>query len=157
MSKKILWIIIVVLLSVLIALAVKFVVLGSTAKAEDGRTQVLLDESERDQVLVEMRQLLASTQQITEGLAEHDMKKVAAAASEVGMNATKTMDVRLKAKLPIDFKKLGFATHQAFDDIATMATEKKSESHIQMKLAETMNNCVACHSSFQLPILNFKH
>lgn len=154
MSKQILWVIIVVLLSVLLAIVVKFVFLGSTAIAEDGRVQVLLDAGERDQVLGDMRRFLATTQQIVEGLSEHNMTKIETAASAVGMQATQKVDMRLKAKLPIAFKQLGFATHRAFDDIATMAKEKQGESRIQIKLADTMNNCVACHSSYQLPVLS---
>ncbi|MDQ6952424.1 MAG: hypothetical protein Q9M15_02740 [Mariprofundaceae bacterium] len=151
--KRTPWVIVAVLLTIIIGFAVKFMVLGSTATAEDGRTQVLLNTSERAQVLGEMRQLLASTQQVVEGLSEQDLKKVVEAASKVGMQATSTMDVTLKAKLPMDFKKLGFATHQAFDDIARMAQEGKSVQAIQAKLARTMNQCVACHASFQLPVL----
>jgi len=153
MSKKILWAIIIALLSVIIAFAVKFIVLGSTDTATDGRTQVLLTTSERAQVLGEMRHLLESTQQIVEGLSENNMDKVREAASAVGMQATSTMDVTLKAKLPMDFKQLGFATHQAFDDIAAMADKKLAVQTIQAKLAATMNQCVACHSSFQLPVI----
>ena len=88
-----------------------------------------------------------------EGLSEQDLKKVVEAASKVGMQATSTMDVTLKAKLPLDFKKLGFATHQAFDDIANMAKNGQSVQAIQAKLARIMNQCVACHASFQLPVL----
>jgi len=153
MSKNILWGIIIILLAIMIAFGIKFVFLGSTAKVEDGRTQVLLSVGERDLVLAEMRQLLVSTQQVMEGLSESNMKKVEVAAREVGMQATSTMDVTLKAKLPMAFKQLGFSTHKAFDMIADMARSKASPQDIQSKLAETMNQCVACHSSFQLPIL----
>jgi len=153
MSKGVLWTVIAILLAVIVGFGFKFMVLGSTATAEDGRIQVLLNVAERAQVLGEMRQLLASTQQIVEGLSENDAKKIAEAASEVGMQATTTMDVTLKAKLPMDFKKLGFATHQAFDDIANMAKSGKSVPAIQAKLASTMNQCVACHATFQLPVI----
>lgn len=151
------WVIVAILLTVIIGFAVKFMVLGSTETADDGRTQVLLTINERAQVLGEMRQLLASTQQVIEGLSEQDLDKVVEAASEVGMQATSTMDITLKAKLPMDFKKLGFATHQSFDDMARMAKEGKSVQAIQAKLARTMNQCVACHASFQLPVLNPPH
>ncbi len=160
-NTKTLWVIILVLTVVLAGIALKFIVLGSTSPANDGRTEVLLDAGERKLVLAEMRQLLSATQQITEGLADNHMNQIAAAASEVGMQATTTMDVRLKAKLPLAFKQLGFATHQAFDDIAAIASDAKQvaatggltevKTDIQRKLAETMNLCVACHSNYQLP------
>ncbi|MDX8407329.1 MAG: hypothetical protein R8L58_02975 [Mariprofundaceae bacterium] len=143
---------IVLLAAALAAIAVKFVVLGSTAPADDGRTGVLLESGERDLVLSEMRQLLAATQQISEGLADADMQQIVEAATAVGMQATSTMDVRLKARLPLAFKQLGFATHQAFDDIASMARERAEPRAIQKKLAQTMNNCLACHAAYQIPM-----
>jgi len=151
-NPKILWTLIVLLTAALTGIAVKFAVLGSTAPADDGRTQVLLDSGERDLVLAEMRQLLAAAQQISEGLADGDMQQIAEAATAVGMQATSTMDVRLKAKLPLAFKQLGFATHQAFDDIAGMARQQAEPRAIQKKLAESMNNCLACHAAYQIPM-----
>lgn len=148
------WILVLILSAALIGIGVKFVVLGSTSQAPDGRTAILLDGGERQLVLGEMRALLESTQQITEGMAAGDMQQVAQAASAVGMQATTTMDVKLKAKLPLDFKQLGFATHQAFDDIAALAAENAEPKRIQIKLADTMKNCIACHAGWQLPDTN---
>ena len=98
-----------------------------------------------------MRALLEASQQIVEALANSNLKAVATAATPAGSQAIITMDFRLKTKLPIDFKQLGFATHYAFDDIARMANEGKPAADIQRKLADTMQNCIACHASFQLP------
>ncbi|WP_038247265.1 cytochrome c [Ghiorsea bivora] len=152
MSKKVLWFVIVLLLAVIVGFAAKFMVLGSTQEgtAEDSRTVVVLNSVERAAVLSEMRALLEATQLVVEGLTERDMKQVAEAASAVGMQATSTMDVRLMAKLPLNFKRLGMSTHKAFDEIAALA-QTGDASKVQRKLAETMNNCVACHASFQIP------
>ena len=145
------WIAIGVLLALLAGGAFKVIVLGNTAKAEDGRTAILLEPAERLAVLDEMRLLLETTQTIVEALANDDLAAVEAAARPIGSAAIATVDFRLKAKLPLGFKKLGFGTHYAFDDIANMAAEGKQAKAIQIKLAETMNNCIACHSAFQLP------
>jgi len=145
------WIAITVLLAVIAGIGIKFIVLGNTTKGTDERTAVLLGESERRLVLEEMRGLLAATQQVVEGLSSGDMKQIDQAATAVGMQATSTMDVALKAKLPLEFKKLGFATHAAFDEIAAMARSGRDTASIQRKLADTMNNCIACHASFQIP------
>lgn len=145
------WVAIAVLSFVLIAVAVKFIVLGSTGKADDGRTAVLLESVERQQVLEEMRMLLESSQAIVEALADERMDDVAVAARKVGRAAVATVDMRLRAKLPLEFKKLGFATHDAFDDIADMAGRGDSAKAVQQKLAVTMNNCIACHAAYQLP------
>ncbi len=147
------WIAIGILGAVLIGIGVKFVVLGSTAKGDDGRTAVLLEPAERQAVLGEMRILLETAQTIIEALAQEDMETVETAARQVGKAAISTMDFRLRAKLPLEFKKLGFGTHYAFDDIADMAAAGKPAREIQLKVAETMNNCIACHASYQLPVM----
>ncbi len=145
------WITIGLLSAIILGAGFKFIVLGSTAKGDDGRTAVVLEPAERQAVLGEMRVLLETTQVIVEALANDDLPTVDKAARSVGSAAVSTMDFNLRAKLPLAFKKLGFGTHYAFDEIADMAKEGKPASAIQKKLAETMNNCIACHTSYQLP------
>ncbi|ATX81307.1 hypothetical protein Ga0123462_0432 [Mariprofundus ferrinatatus] len=145
------WIAISILVAILAGLVFKFVVLGSTEKGDDGRTAVILEPAERQAVLDEMRLLLETTQTVVEALANDDLAAVEAAARPIGSAAIATVDFRLRAKLPLEFKKLGFGTHYAFDDIADMAKAGEPSKAIQLKLVETMNNCIACHASFQLP------
>jgi len=145
------WIAIGVLIAVIAAIGVKFIVMGSTATGDDGRTAVLLDKAERKFILDEMQMLLATTQEIVEGLARNDMQQVEEAASSMGREAKDTVDFKLRAKLPLEFKKLGFATHDDFDQIAEMAQSNQPRESIQLRLAQTMNNCIACHAAFQLP------
>ena len=152
-STKPHWIAITILSLLLVAIGIKFVVLGNTKKADDGRTAVILEPVERQAVLGEMRTLLETIQTIVEALANEDLVAVEESARAVGKAAIQTVDFRLRAKLPLDFKKLGFGTHYAFDDIADMAKAKAPVKQIQLKLAETMNNCIACHASFQLPVV----
>jgi len=147
------WIAIGLLSAVLVAIGFKVLVLGSTAKADDGRTAVLLEPAERQAVLGEMRVLLETTQAIVEALANDDLATVEQSARSVGSAAIKTMDFKLRAKLPLEFKKLGFGTHYAFDEIADLANAGKPVKEVQQKVAATMNNCIACHASFQLPVL----
>lgn len=141
---------------ILAAGAFKVIVLGSTEKGEDGRTAVILEPAERQAVVEEMRLLLETTQAVVEALANDDLAAVEAAARPIGSAAIATVDFRLRAKLPLEFKRLGFGTHYAFDDIANMAQAGESRKAIQKKLAETMNNCIACHASFQLPAVTLK-
>jgi len=145
------WIAIGLLSALLVAGAFKVIVLGNTEPAEDGRTALILEPAERQAVLGEMRMLLEASQTIVEALANDDLATVEAAATPLGSAAIATVDFSLRAKLPIEFKKLGFGTHYAFDDIAKMAKEKQPAKQIQLKLADTMNNCIACHALYQLP------
>jgi len=145
------WIAIGILIAVIGAIGVKFVVLGSTEQGDDGRTAVILEPAERQAVLGEMRLLLETSQVIVEALANSDLKAVEDAATPLGSGAIATVDFALRAKLPLEFKKLGFGTHYAFDDIAKMAKEGKPAKEIQLVFANTMNNCIACHAMYQLP------
>jgi len=145
------WIAIGLLLAVIGAIGFKFVVLGNTEQGDDGRTAVILEPAERQAVLSEMRMLLEASQAIVEALANDDLHAVEKTARPLGASAIATVDFALRAKLPLEFKKLGFGTHYAMDDIADMAKEKKPAKEIQLKLAETMNNCIACHAMYQLP------
>ena len=122
-------------------------------QGEEGRTAVVLTPGERQAVLGEMRMLLETSQVIVEALANEDLAAVEAAARPLGSGAIATVDFALRAKLPIEFKKLGFGTHYAFDDIANMAKEGKPAKEIQLVFAQTMNNCIACHSMFELPLI----
>jgi len=148
------WIVIGVLLAVIAGIGIKIIVLGSTERGDDGRTAVILTPAERQAVLGEMRMLLESSQTIVEALANDDLAAVENTARPLGAGAIATVDFALRAKLPLEFKKLGFATHYAMDDIADMARDKRPAREIQLKLAETMNNCIACHALYQLPVSN---
>jgi len=144
------WIAIGILSIIILAAGIKFVVIGNTTQGDDGRTAVILEPTEKDAVLGEMRGLLEATQMIMEALANDDLKGVEAAATPLGSGAIATVDFALRAKLPLEFKKLGFGTHYAFDDIAKMAKEGKPAKAIQLKYVDMMNNCIACHAMYQL-------
>ena len=110
---------IVVLLLLVIAGGVyKFIFQGSVSESADGRTAIHLTAGERDIVLAEMRAFLESVQQITEGVTENDMKRVAESARIVGKAAQQAVPGTLMGKLPIEFKQLGFDTHAKFDQLA---------------------------------------
>ncbi|OIP99754.1 MAG: hypothetical protein AUK35_05960 [Zetaproteobacteria bacterium CG2_30_46_52] len=147
------WIAIGLLLAVIAGIGYKFIIVGSAMQGEEGRTAVVLTPGERQAVLGEMRMLLETSQVIVEALANEDLAAVEAAARPLGSGAIATVDFALRAKLPIEFKKLGFGTHYAFDDIANMAKEGKPAKEIQLVFAQTMNNCIACHSMFELPLI----
>ena len=121
MSKKCFGI--VVLLFLVIAGGIyKFIFQGSVSVNADGRTAIHLNSEERDLVLAEMREFLTSVQQITKGISENDMKLVVDYARKVGRAAQGEVPGTLMAKLPMQFKQLGFDTHTKFDQLA-MDTE----------------------------------
>ncbi|MBK9160428.1 MAG: hypothetical protein IPM27_02500 [Nitrosomonadales bacterium] len=127
-----------------------FFVRGNTAEGTDNRTAIVLQASERDLVLTEMRGLLGATHGILQGINSNDMKQVAAAARSAGMAAAADVNPTLLAKLPLPFKQLGMSVHHSMDDLATAAEAGKPAPEIMGMLTDTLSSCVACHDSWQL-------
>jgi len=151
MNKKCL-VVIALLLIVVAGGIYKFVFQGSVSVSNDGRVAIHLNSSERDLVLAEMRTFLTSVQQITQGVAESDMKRVAESARKVGMAAQGEVPGTLIGKLPIAFKKLGSDTHTRFDQLAMDAEALGDENHTLVQLSELMQNCVACHAGHRFEV-----
>ncbi len=145
-------VIIAVLVLVIVALAYKFIVSGSTAKGEDGRTAILFQAGERNLMLGEMREFVAALQAISDGLAREDMKAVARAARAVGTSKAGDVPLSMLAKLPIGFKSMAVSTHRGFDAIARDADAGAPPKHTLELLSGTLQNCVACHASYQVTI-----
>lgn len=147
---KLCWSISAILLVGLLLISYKFTLTGVVTPSTDGRQAILLEESERDLILGEMRMFLASVQKITQGLSENDVKIVVAAAREVGLAAQQEVPGSLMGKLPLPFKKLGFDTHKKFDALARDAKDLGDPQYVLEQLSTLMNNCVACHSTYRI-------
>lgn len=144
------WTIIGLLLLTIVGLVLKFVVLGRTGTASDGRVTILLEPSERAVVLNEMRQFLAGIQGMIEAADRGDAAAMAKIARPLGMAAAHNVPAGLAAKLPLEFKKLGHSVHGDFDRIA-MDVEAMNDPRLSLKqLGETMKKCVACHATYQI-------
>jgi len=122
------------------------------APSQDGRIRLALDSAERDYVLGEMRHLLMAVQTIVDATAAGEMTRVALEARKVGMadvkNIPPAIRARLIGKLPAEFRKLGFATHEAFDALALDAESLGDREHTLQQLAALMRRCVACHAAY---------
>lgn len=147
---KLCWLITGILILAIVAMGYKFMIAGSVAPASDGREALILEPAERDLVLTEMRMFLSSVQKITQALTEEDMETVVKAAREVGLAAQQAVPGSLMGKLPLAFKKLGFDTHKKFDELALDAEQLGDPNHALQQLSTLMNNCVACHSTYQI-------
>ena len=144
------WVIIGLLLLTIAGLVFKFVVLGKTEVAVDGRQAVVLDPSERALVLNEMRQLLSAVQIVLEAADRGDTAAIATAARPLGMAATRDVPATLAAKLPLEFKTLGHGVHADFDRIAMDAEALGDVRHSLQQVNEVMKKCVACHAIYQI-------
>jgi hypothetical protein len=151
MNKKCL-ITITLLLLIIAAGFYKFILQGSTTESTDGRTEILLNDSERNLVLAEMRAFLASVQQINQGIAEDNMTLVAEHARKSGKTAQTGMPGTLVGKLPLQFKKLGGDTHAKFDQLAMDAEDLGDKDQALQQLSALMKNCVSCHAAYRINI-----
>ena len=151
MNKKCLTIT-VILLSIIAAGFYKFILQGSTAESDDGRTAILLDAGERNLVLAEMRAFLTSVQKINQGVAEDNMELVAEYARKSGKAAQGEVPGTLVGKLPLQFKKLGGDTHAKFDQLAMDADDLGDRDQALEQLSTLMENCVACHATYRIDI-----
>lgn len=134
----------------LVAVLLRFLVVGDTTTAPDGRRAILLTPPERDMVLYEMRGFLAGVQGITVALGVEDMATVAKIARSLGMQTAHAMPASLTGKLPLEFKQLGFSVHQDFDRMAEDAGTMADPALTLKQLGETMAKCVACHQAHQI-------
>ena len=149
-SCKLCWTISGVLILAIVAMGYKFMVVGSVVPSTDGRQAIVLEPAERDLVLGEMRMFLESVQKITQAATAEDMVAAAKAAREVGLAAQQAVPGSLMGKLPLAFKKLGFDTHSKFDALALDAEQLGDSKHALQQLSTLMNNCVGCHSAYQI-------
>lgn len=151
-SCKLCWGISLVLAAALMFGAYTFLVKGATEEAQDGRTTVLLSEAERNKVLGEMRTLLETTQTLLNAIVENDMETFETSARAVGMAATKNESAAMIAKLPLDFKTLGFSAHQTFDFLADVAATHPEPMVLLGQVSEALLVCTTCHASYRLGI-----
>lgn len=144
--------IVIILLAVIAGGAYKFLVQGSVVESTDGRLAIQLHASERDLILHEMRTFLATIQQVTQGISEDNMERIAEAARKVGSAAKSEVPGPLMGKLPMEFKQLGFDTHTKFDQLAMDAEDLGDGSHTLGQLSTLIQNCVSCHAAYRIEL-----
>ncbi len=146
---KICWSAVAILMLVSAGLVYEFVIQAEVMESTDGRTTIQLDDNERNLVLSEMRLFLESVQQITRGISDNDMERVAEYARKSGRKAQKAVPESLAGKLPLAFKKLGFDSHAKFDLLALDAEQLGEGAHALAQLSTLLENCVACHAAYR--------
>ena len=149
---RICWYVVVTLVLVLAGVTWKFILQGNVVEPDDNRTTILLKREERDLVLSEMRGFLESVQQITSGISDDDMQRIAENARKSGSRAQQGMPGSLVGKLPLAFRKMGFDTHAGFDELALDAEQLGDRDHALSQLSLILGNCVTCHAAYRFEI-----
>ena len=141
----------VVLWMTTLAVAGWFFVKGWTAEGSDGRTEILLAASERDQILAEMRQLLKAVDGVVRGLGEAQPNRQAmeSAARSAGMEMAADVEPALMAKLPLPFKQLGMSIHKDMDGLADAIVQHETLQQIMQRLSSITARCTACHDMYR--------
>jgi hypothetical protein len=127
-----------------------FFIRGNTTAGTDSRVAIVLQSSERELILLEMRGLLSATQGILDGANQGDMNRIAQSARSAGMAAAADVDPSLMTKLPLAFKTLGMSVHHDMDEIAAAAEGGKPALELLKMTSNTLTKCVTCHASWQL-------
>ena len=120
------------------------------APVGDSRVVLELNPGERAMILEEMRQFLAGVQKVTGALARQDMQEAAGAARGMGQKMVHEVPPALRAKLPLEFRQLGFSVHREFDQIAMDAETLRDVSTTLGQLSTTLQMCVSCHATYQI-------
>ncbi|HUW27585.1 MAG TPA: hypothetical protein VMV97_03145 [Sulfuriferula sp.] len=118
----------------------------------DKRVVLTLTPEERAMILEEMRGFLSGVQVMTGALGKKDMQATADAARGMGQKMVHEVPPALRAKLPPEFRQLGFSVHSEFDQIAMDAESMKDVSFSLGQLSATLQKCVACHSVYQIQV-----
>ena len=147
-SCKLCWSLVAVLAIAVAIFAYKFTV-GEVKPSTDGRLAVQLTKDERNAVLLEMRTWLQNTQAILAAASAGDLAAAARSARASGMAAEAGTPGSLFRKIPVEMKRLGFATRGLFDEIAADAEKTKDPQRVLTNLSAAMNNCIACHATFR--------
>jgi len=116
----------------------------------DQRQMLRLPPDERHIVLAERRNFVIAIQTITDALSREDMEAVAQAAMAMGSGAANEIPPHVVAKLPEPFKQFAGQVHTTFDAIALDAEGLGDVQHTLGQVGSLMQNCVACHSMYQV-------
>ena len=142
--------IIAVLLLVIVAMAYKFIVAGSTEKAADGRVAIILEPGEKALMLREMRGFLSGLQGVMDALSREDMQAVAKASRALGAAHAGGVPAEMLGKLPLEFKTLALGVHSDFDTIAMDAEWTNLPKRTLGQVSDVLKKCTACHDSYRV-------
>jgi len=117
--------------------------------ASDPRQNLQLTPSERVEFLSEMRNMLASIQQILLGIGSSDRELIAEYARRSGNRMARATPALVRAKLPQSFRDIGGPTHMMFEELAVHAETDEMEM-LARQTGELMKQCMACHAAFRV-------
>jgi hypothetical protein len=125
-----------------------FFVKGVTSSGSDGRIEIVLAPTERDQILAEMQQLLKGVQGIITAVTEQNLKVAEQAARAVGVGMAADVEPAIMMKLPLPFRQMGMSVHRDFDAIADGVAQGEGGPQTLQRLSNIMSRCTTCHDMY---------
>ena len=140
----------VVLIILLAVMVYFFIIRGEVYIGDDQREVITLTKQEKNLILAEMRDLLGSVQVIIDASLSNNHKEVEKTALLMGTQAKNNIPVKTLGKLPIEFKRLGYNLHQAYDEIALDAYEQLGTAHTLTQVSHLLKVCISCHTAYRI-------
>ena len=126
---------------------------GWTTEGSDGRTEIYLTPSERDQILAEMRQLLKAVDGVLRGLGDPEptlnRKAMEEAARAAGMQMAPDTNPAIMVKLPLPFKQMGMSIHKDMDALADAIEQQETPQRLSQRLSSMTARCTTCHDLYR--------
>jgi hypothetical protein len=116
----------------------------------DNRITVKYPPDLKKLVLSEMRDYLEVINEINQGIAENNPKKISKAAARQGKASLSDTPARLLKLSPFPCKQMGFRGHDIFQEISDSAKVNYKYEVIHKQMAELTINCVACHRTYKI-------
>jgi cytochrome c556 len=116
----------------------------------DNRMALLVDSSERNQVLFDMRELLHGMFHIQNALARHDLKAIPDVVMPMG-KLMQNMPQSMLRRMPDEYKYLGSGLQAAYTNVAQAAIAG-DHAKVDAYLAEALTYCSGCHDSFRFVV-----
>jgi hypothetical protein len=127
---------------------------GWTVPGAEGRTEIVLDPVERDQILAEMRQLLKAVHGVVTALGNPEQGATVAeeAARAAGMSMAADTSPAIMVKLPLAFKQMGMSIHKDMDALADAIVQKETAQQILQRLSSMTARCTTCHDLYRFSV-----
>lgn len=117
----------------------------------DSRINLNFTESEKNEFLSEMRQMLASIQGIVSGIGREDRELIVRSARYSGNRMARNTPESIRQKLPQSFKEIGGPTHLMFEELVIRAETDDMDTLTEFT-GELMRQCLACHAMFKIDL-----